>query len=172
MTYLLIFLGFAARLLPHPANLTPVGAIGIFGGAHLPKRLALALPLVALLLSDLVLGFYTWQVMVSVYGGFLVYGLAGLWIRQDYSIKRMVVGTLGASVFFFLLTNAAVWAFTPLYPHTIAGLGASYLAALPFFRNSLLGDFFYTAALFGVYELTHSLRGSTVKLHYDGITKN
>ncbi|MFY9484086.1 MAG: DUF6580 family putative transport protein [Patescibacteria group bacterium] len=154
MTYLLIFLGLAARLLPHSANFTPVGAIGLFGGAQLPKRLALALPLIAVFISDLIIGFYTWQVMLSVYLGFLVYGLAGLWIRQDYSIKRMVAGTLGASVFFFLLTNAAVWAFTPLYPHTLTGLSESYLAALPFFRNSLLGDFFYTGAFFGVYELT------------------
>lgn len=155
MTYLLIILGLAARLLPHPANFTPVGAIGLFGGAQLPKRLALALPLVAVFISDLVIGFYTWQVMVSVYLGFLVYGLAGLWIRQNYSIKRVVAGTLGASVFFFLITNFSVWAFTPLYPKTALGLSESYLAALPFFRNSLIGDFFYTAALFGVYELVN-----------------
>lgn len=154
MAYLLILLGTAARLLPHAANFTPVGAIGLFGGAQLPKRLALALPLVAVFISDLVIGFYTWQVMVSVYLGFLVYGLAGLWIRQDYSMRRVVAGTLGASVFFFLVTNAAVWAFTPLYSKTALGLGESYLAALPFFRNSLLGDMFYTASLFGIYELT------------------
>lgn len=162
MPYLLIFLGIASRLLPHPANFTPVGAVGLFGGVHLPKRLALALPLVVLVLSDLFLGFYTWQVMVSVYLGFLVYGLAGLWIRQSYSIKRIVAATLAASVFFFLLTNAAVWAFTPLYPKTVAGLAESYLAALPFFRNSLLSDVFYTFALFGIHELTRHTKLVTI----------
>lgn len=162
MTYLLIVMATASRLLPHPANFTPVGAVALLGGTYLPKRLALVLPLAVLLLSDLLIGFYTWQVMVSVYLGFLVYGLAGLWIRKNYTIKRLIVATLAASVFFFLLTNAAVWAFTPLYPKTLGGLGASYTMALPFFRNSLLGDIFYTTALFGIYEATTRLKLTSI----------
>lgn len=156
MSYLLIIIGFVARLLPHAANFTPVGAVALFGGAHLPKHLAIALPLGVMALSDLVIGFYTPTVMASVYLGFVVYGLAGLWIRKQYSIKRIMLAALAASIFFFLLTNAAVWAFTPLYPKSGAGLLESYLAALPFFRNSLLGDIFYTVALFGIYQLVNS----------------
>ena len=73
------------------------------------------------------------------------------------------VGALGASVIFFVVTNAAVWAFTPLYAHTLAGLMQSYTMAIPFFKNSLAGDLGYTAVLFGAmelfrYRLTQSVR--------------
>ena len=64
---------------------------------------------------------------------------------------RTVVGTLSGSVLFYLITNYAVWQFTPMYTKTFAGLIQSYIMALPFFRNSLVGNLFYTAVFFSIY---------------------
>lgn len=150
--FILITLGIAARFLPHPANFAPIGAIAIFSGLYLPKKWALALPLAAMFFSDLFIGFYAWPVMVSVYAGFIAIGLIGLAVRQNKKLSTVLGGTILGSVIFYLLTNGAVWAFGSLYPPTLSGLMQSYTMAIPFFRNSLLGDLFYTGALVGAYE--------------------
>ncbi|MCI0658612.1 MAG: hypothetical protein L0170_16285, partial [Acidobacteria bacterium] len=68
MAYLLIALATICRLIPHPPNFTPVLAVALFGGATLPRRAALAIPLLAMLLSDLALGYpFGWMNLV-VYG--------------------------------------------------------------------------------------------------------
>lgn len=153
----LIFLGVSARLLPHPANFAPMGAIAIFSGLILPRRLALWLPLAALLVSDIFLGFYHWPIMLTVYASLLL----TTWISGRLSLKFAPVAglTLLSSIFFFLTTNAAVWGFGTLYTHDLAGLGQSYLMAMPFFRNSLLSDLFFTGLLVGTYFALHSLVG-------------
>lgn len=149
---LLVLLGFAARLLPHPANFAPISAIALFGALYLPKRLAVIVPLAAVVASDLIIGFYSLPIMASVYGSFVLTSLIGLLIRNRRTFGTVVLATLSSSVLFFLITNAAVWAFGTMYPHTGAGLIQSYVMAIPFFRNSLLGDLFYTAVLIGGFE--------------------
>jgi len=149
---ILITLGIAARFLPHPANFAPIGAIAIFSGLYLPKKWALILPLAAMFFSDLFIGFYAWPIMLSVYSGFIIMGLIGLAVRKNKKLSTILGGTILGSVIFYLLTNGAVWAFGSLYPPTAAGLLQSYYMAIPFFRNSLLGDLFYTGILVGAYE--------------------
>jgi len=90
--------------------------------------------------------------MLSVYSGFIIMGLIGLAVRRNKKLSTVLGGTILGSVIFYLLTNGAVWAFGSLYPHTAAGLLQSYYLAIPFFRNSLLGDLFYTGVLVGAYE--------------------
>jgi len=150
--FLLITLGIAARFFPHPANFAPIGAIAIFSGIYLPKKWAIALPLAAMFFSDIFIGFYAWPIMLSVYGGFVVMGLIGLLVRRNKKLSTVLGGTILGSVIFFLVTNGAVWAFGTLYAHNLAGLMQSYIMAIPFFRNSLLGDLFYTGILVGAYE--------------------
>jgi hypothetical protein len=153
----LIILGIAARFLPHPANFAPIGAIAIFSGIYLPKKLAIILPLAAMFFSDIFIGFYSLPIMLSVYVGFVIIGLIGLAVRKNKKLSTVLGGTILGSVIFYLLTNAAVWAFGALYPHTVAGLMQSYYLAIPFFRNSLLGDLFYTGVLVGAYEVSLAL---------------
>lgn len=153
MSYLFIFLGAALRFIPHAANFAPIGAMALFGGARLNKKYALILPLVAMIISDYFIGFYSWQIMVSVYASFLIYGLLGLWARKNESWAKLGAAALAGSVLFFLITNGAVWAFGSMYPHTFGGLLACYAAGLPFFRGTILGDIFYAAVFFGAYEL-------------------
>ena len=150
--FILIILGIAARFLPHPANFAPIGAIAIFSGLYLPKKWALILPLAAMFFSDLFIGFYAPPIMLSVYASLIAMGLIGLAIRQNKKLSTILGGTILGSVIFYLATNGAVWAFGSLYPHTAAGLINSYTMAIPFFKNSLLGDLFYTGALVGAYE--------------------
>ncbi len=161
--FILIALGVSARLLPHPANFAPIAAIALFSGLYLPKRLAIIVPATALLLSDIVLGFYTWQVVVSVYACFALTGIMGLRLAKQKNFTTIALGTILASIIFFLVTNWAVWAFGTMYPHTTTGLMQSYIMALPFFRNSLLGDIFYTTVLVGSMELIQKISLSKIK---------
>lgn len=155
LPFAFIIIGVVARLLPHAPNVAPVTAMALYGGAMLSRRYAFAFPLLAMIIGDSIIGFYTAGIMAAVYGSFIISGAIGLWIRRQRSARRIAFGTLAASVQFFLLTNFAVWLFGQgtFYPHTWAGLSAAYVAALPFFRNTLAGDALYAAAFFGLTAL-------------------
>ena len=142
----------ASRLVPHPWNLTSIAAVALFGGAYFDdRRLAFAAPLGALLLADLVLGFY--RGMPVVYGSFALIVGIGLWLRPRRQPALIAAAAVTSSLLFFVLTNLGVWAFGHMYPKTAAGLIACYTAALPFFRNTLEGDLLYTLVLFGGFAL-------------------
>lgn len=157
---ILIVFAFVLRLLPHPPNFAPIGALALFGGLYLPRRFSLLIPAGAMLLSDALIGFYTWQIMLAVYGSFALTGIIGLLVRRHKNFFTVAAGTLSGSIFFFLITNGAVWAFGSMYPQTLSGLLESYTMALPFFRNSLAGDIFYVGLLIGGYELVRTLTKS------------
>lgn len=150
---LLIILGTAARLVPHPANFTPIAAIAMFGGIYLEKKWALILPVAAMFASDMFIGFYSRPIMLSVYAGFVITGLIGLSVRKNKKFRTILGGTLLGSIIFFILTNFAVWAFGTMYVHSFTGLLNCFTMALPFFRNSLAGDMFYTGVLVGGMEI-------------------
>ncbi len=145
-----------SRLIPHAPNIVPIGALMLFGGVYLPKKL-LWLPLLALFISDYFIGFYGTD-MFYVYGSFVLVGLIGLWLRSHKKPIMVIGSTLTSSILFFLITNFGVWA-PPnnWYPHTLDGLIQSYTLALPFFRNSLIGDLGYTILLFGGYEIVYGI---------------
>lgn len=152
MTYFLIIAAAILRLIPHAPNFAPITAIGLFSGTYLNKKAAVAVPLVAMLVSDYFIGFYSLPIMISVYASFAISGLLGVWLRKRKNLTNVISASLVASIQFYLITNFAVWAFGTMYPHTGHGLLASYINALPFFRNTLLGDFFYVGVMFGLYE--------------------
>lgn len=175
--FLLFAAGFAGRLLPHPPNFTPLGGIALFGAAVLGRRwLALLLPFAVLYASDLVINnvvyaeyypTFTWSIHWPVYLGFaLVVGL-GFWQLRDRKAgpRRLALTAIGGSTLFYLLTNYFSWYYDPtnLYADGPAGLLASYVAALPFFFNSLLGDLFFTGVLFGGYGYYRSVHPATVR---------
>ena len=143
----------AMRLAPHPPNFTPIGAMALFSGAYLGRRgaIALAAPLGALLLSDLVLGFYAG--MATVYFSTALVVLIGWLALQRRSPIRIAGAALASSVVFFVLTNFGMWLSSGYYPLTLAGLQACYVAAIPFFQNSVAGDLFFSAVLFGGFAL-------------------
>lgn len=148
-----------ARMLPHPPNVTPIAAMALFGGAYLCNRkLAFLLPLSAMFLSDLGL----WalrqvplpgQESLWVYASFSLTVCLGLLLRQHRHALPIAGATLAGAVLFYLVTNFGVWAAGALYPRTAAGLLQCYAAAIPFFRNMLVGDACYVALLFGGFAL-------------------
>ncbi|MBI2018635.1 hypothetical protein HYS96_02905 [Candidatus Daviesbacteria bacterium] len=156
LSMIIVVFGVLSRLIPHAPNFVPIGALMLFGGAYLPKKL-LWLPLLALFISDYFIGFYGTD-MVYVYGSFALVGLIGLWLRTHKTPHFVLGGAFFSSVLFFIITNFGVWA-PPnnWYPHNLSGLLQSYIMAIPFFRNSLIGDLGYTILLFGGYELTQRL---------------
>jgi hypothetical protein len=146
----------ALRLVPHPPNFTPIGAMALFSGAYLSRRgLAFVAPLAALLLSDLVLGFYAG--MSFVYASVALTVLIGWWVSSRRTVLRVAAGALAGSVSFFVITNFGMWLFSGFYPRTSAGLAACFVAAIPFFQNSVAGDLFYAALLFGGFALAERL---------------
>lgn len=139
------------RLLPHPANFAPMAAIAIFGGAVLPRRLAVWVPLTAMAISDLIIGFY--DIMPVVWACFALIAVGSNYLLQKRTFRRGLAITLAASLFFFVVTNFAVWAASGMYAHTWSGLVQCYAMALPFFRATLLSDLLYTGTLFGVHAV-------------------
>jgi len=154
---ILISLALISRLMPHPWNFTPIGAIALFSGFYFGKRYAFALPILAMLSSDIFLGFYSWKLMILVYGSLLLYVALGFWLKKHKKWYTVLGSSLLCSVLFFLITNFAVWAFTPWYPKIFSGLIQCYIMAIPFFRNTLLGDLFYVTTFFGAYEIAKVL---------------
>jgi len=148
------------RLVPHPPNFAPVGAVALFGGARLRGWQAYVVPLLAMAITDPIVsrmaGYpaYHWSTLV-IYGSFLISVLLGrVFLRNSSNPTRIIAVVLAGSVQFYLLTNFYEWlASSTLYPHTWSGLVECYTAALPFFGRTILGDLFYSGVLFSAYAL-------------------
>jgi hypothetical protein len=154
-----VFAAALTRLVPHPPNFTGVMALALFSGAMLPRRaLAFVAPMAAMLATDLVIGFHA--SMAFVYLGVALVVALGWLVASRRSALAVAAAALTGSIAFFLLTNFGVWAIGTMYPHDSAGLWGCYVAALPFFRNELLGDLFYSALLFGGFALAERLAPS------------
>jgi drug/metabolite transporter (DMT)-like permease len=151
----IVGLAALSRLLPHPPNVTPIAAMALFAGAHFrDRKVAFLLPIAAMFLSDLALGFAVYGATLlksqpAVYLSMLITVVIGRLIRNKRSVSKIAAATFANAVIFYVVTNFSVWAGDPLYPKTWTGLIACYTAALPFFRNSLIGDFSFVAVLFG-----------------------
>src|SRR6185369_2762697 len=144
LPYLFILFGAVLRVVPHVANFAPIGAMALFGGVYLKdKKTALLVPLAAMMISDIFIGFDSIQSRLVIYGSFLLISLIGILIRNHKNVFTVVGGSILGSTTFYLITNL-VWLYpSKMYPHTWAGQIASYTNALPFFRPTLLGDLFY-----------------------------
>lgn len=149
LAIILIVIGAVFRLVPHPWNFAPVGAIALYGGAMLGRRTAFVVPMLVMLLSDVLLGFYFLPLMASVYLCFGATVLIGRWIRRGVNVRRVLTGSLAASLLFFLVTNFTGWAFGHGHIPGVGTLSESYINAIPFFRNTVLSDLFYSGIFFG-----------------------
>ncbi len=153
----LVALCTVMRVLPHPWNLTPVGATALFSGACFDRRRwSFLVPLAAMFISDTALQLFTGHgyhdLMPVVYATFAVIVVMGIAVRtRRNSALAVAAGAAGGSTIFYIVTNFAMWMTSPVYPKTIAGLVACYVAAIPFFGTMLIGDLLYSALLFGTF---------------------
>ncbi len=153
----LMLFGGTMRLLPHLPNVTPLTAIALLSGSVLPRKLSLWVPVLTMIVSDAFIGFYG-PTMFITWGCFAVIALtSSLWFRQP-RLGRGILLCCAASVFFYLVTNFAVWVFSGMYAHSWSGLAVCYEVALPFFRNMILGDLFFCGFLYGCYAYVQSRR--------------
>lgn len=168
---IIIFALALSRLLPHMPNFAPITAMALFGAVYLSGRYAFIIPLTAMLISDYLLlyvspfssAMFNFSQIYSplslfhstlpvVYGSFLISGMVGLWLKNHKTPVYIVLAAAFCSIQFFLLSNGAAW-MAGMYDRSIIGLWEAYVAGIPFFQGTLLGDFFYTTLLFGAYEL-------------------
>ena len=146
ITAIIIFTAFT-RLVPHPPNFTPIIAMGLFGGAYLKdRRIALIIPLLAMIAADMFLGFH--GTMLWVYGSLIFITMMGMLLKNRTTLINCTAATIGGSLLFFLLTNLGVWISSGFYPKSATGLLTCYSMALPFFGNTLAGAVFYCAVMF------------------------
>ncbi|MGD8307742.1 MAG: hypothetical protein PVF17_13875 [Ignavibacteria bacterium] len=140
------------RLIPHPPNFAPIAAMALFGGAYFNKKWAAFLvPLLAMFVTDIIIGFHAtvWAVYISFA---LIVGIGMMMIKQK-KVTNIILASISSSVLFFVITNFGLWISTPYYEKTGTGLAACFTAAIPFFHYTLLGDLFFVALMFGIYEL-------------------
>ena len=148
----LIVLAVITRLLPHPPNVAPITAIALFGGSRFDNKwIGFSLPLLCMFLSDLFLGFH--GTIYWVYGSLLLVVILGMLLINKVNIKNCAAAAFSGSFLFFLITNFGVWLSSPYYTKNIEGILSCYTLALPFLGNTLAGSLFYSAVMFGGYEL-------------------
>ncbi len=132
------------RLIPHPPNVAPITALALFSGASFRNKwFSIVFPLIAMLLSDIVLGFST--ISLWVYSAFILITMFS-WVTKELKWTSVLI----SSLIFFIVSNFGVWVLS--YPHTIEGLITCYTMAIPFFGYSILGDMAWSLILFGLYE--------------------
>ena len=160
MKFILILIAIVAlgRILFHPFNFTPIGAIALFAGTYITdKRKAFLVPLITLLISDLIIeltggkGFY--PDMIFVYGSFALITSIGFLLRGKEQRQTIMVASLVSSLLFFFVTNFGTWLMWDIYPKTGTGLLTCYIAGIPFFKGTVMGDLFYNIILFSSYAI-------------------
>ena len=151
---LFVVVAIIFRLVPHIPNVTPITAAALFSGVYFTnKKYAFIFPVLAMFLSDLFLGFS--GITLFVYAAFILVSYIGL-TSKKISIKTILL----SSISFFIITNFGVWLLG--YPKSFAGFVECYTLAIPFFRNSLIGDFVYSGILFFGFQFVSSRYLKTV----------
>jgi hypothetical protein len=161
---LIILLAVFTRLIPHAPNFAPIGGLALFSGANFKSRITLFMPLAAMFLSDIFLGFH--KTIPYVYVSFIIIALIGRLIKKN-QWQSLFKASLISSILFFLITNFGVWATGTMYQKNLNGLVQCYGFGVPFFRNTLISDLFYTFTFFYGYQFlsNFSFKKLLSKLH-------
>ncbi len=154
-TVLVIIAAFSRLIIDIP-NVSPIMALSLFAGAYfLNKKFAIVIPIAAMLLSDVFLGFHS--MIWAVYLSFVFAVLIGYLISRKVSFIKVFFSSLAGSIIFFIITNFAYWLMFNDYTRDMSGLILCYEMAIPFFRNTLLSDMGFSLAIFGSYALAGKL---------------
>lgn len=146
-----VAVAFILRLLKLVPNFMPMGALALWCGLYLRTKWSFFIPLLVMVISDTVIGWHS--LVFFTWGSILLYQLFGWLAGKERRALKILGASLAGSVTFFLVTNFAVWAFTPMYARTLTGLIQCFYMALPFFRNTLIGDMIYISFFVGSFEM-------------------
>ncbi len=166
-----MILSIVARSLPHIPNFAPIAAIALFSGAYfLQRKWAFAITFLALFASDFALQIQYWMGtrdfagfypnMIFVYGAIAMVLGIGFLLKNKVSALNVLGGAIGGSVLFYIVSNFGVWLLGTMYSKSFAGLIECYVAGIPFYRGTILGDVIYSAILFGAFELILQAKSS------------
>ena len=160
LAYILIVFAIFFRLAPHAPNFVPIIAIAMFAGAYLPKKKALFVPLLIMIISDLVIGLHS--AVAFTWGAMLLCGFIGIKLRNNVKASSVMGYTLLSAVAFFIISNLGVW--LVWYTPTFSGLTTCFVKAIPFFRSTLLVNGICVCVMFGLQEgLSYIMRKSQIK---------
>ena len=153
----LTLMGALLRLIPHLPNMSPVGGFSLFAGARLRGWQAYSIPLIIIVVTDPIMGrifgYPSYTIVTPfVCGSFLVNVWIGSHLRRTENPWRIGGAALLGSVHFFLISNFGLWVSgISVFPLTLSGLMACYLAGLPYFGRSMTSDVAYAGLLFGLH---------------------
>ena len=148
---LITILAFS-RLIPHPPNFTPLLGMAVFSGVIFDRKIfAFVVPLVAMLLSDLVIGFHS--SMPIIYFAIMLNVGVGFLLVSKFSYLKSILALVSGALIFFIVTNFAVWLGSGMYSEDLNGLISCYIMALPFFQNTLLSSLVYGLGAFYLFDL-------------------
>ncbi len=176
MVYLIVVLAALARFIPHPPDFSPVYAALLFGGACLRKRDSIWFPVAVLAVGDVLLNLTIYHTSFAAaqtldWAGFAAVALIGWELRKRISPVTVVAGSLAGATVFFVISNIAVWLGGGMYPVTTGGLTACFVAALPFFGDTLLSAILFSGVLFGAYEFYRRKAESRKLIHAAASTR-
>ena len=148
---LIVLLAFS-RLIPHPPNFTPILGMAIFSGAIINRKfVAYLVPLAAMLLSDLYLGFHSG--MPIIYFTLAICVLIGTFIESKVTILNSILVITGGVLVFYVITNFAVWYGSGMYENSLSGLITCYVMGLPFLQNTFISSLIYGMGALLIYEV-------------------
>lgn len=160
----LIIVSALYRLFPHPYNFAPITGMALLAGSYLKSKkvFAILIPLIALFVSDVILnntlyrafydidGFILFRpYMIATYFSLICIVLVGSVVNK-LKFFHILGASLFSSVLFFVITNFSSWLEIAIYPKNLAGLTECFIAGLPFFPFTVLGDLVFSLSLFGI----------------------
>ena len=145
----IISFGILSRLIVHTPNFTPILSMALLAGIYLKGRQAVVVPLVLMVISDFLIGFYGKE-MLFTWAAIMLVSLVGVWLKAKKSLATVLGGSIGSALVFFIVSNLGSW--LTLYPHTVKGLQQCYIMAIPFFRSSLISTVAYSLVFYAGYE--------------------
>lgn len=165
---LFILFGAISRFFTFLPNFSALESLALFGGAYIAMRyVAILIPLAAMFLSDLVINntiarpFFPDHEGLVIFSDYMIWNtlaiilivLFGSVFLKKMNLFRGVFGIIGATAIFWIISNIGAWLSSGLFPLTFSGMIDNFIFALPFLKNSLLGNFAFGTILFGSYEL-------------------
>ena len=133
----LIIVASILRLIPHPPNMTPIVGMSVLSVSYFNHRLMqFGFPLFIMLITDAIIGFH--PLMPNVYVAIILSGLSGYILKKRPSFVNMIGASFVSSILFFVITNMGVWFTGTMYAKTFSGLTTCFIAALPFFHNTVI----------------------------------
>ena len=150
---LIVILAFS-RIIPHPANFTPILGMAVFAGTVFDRKIfSFLIPLLAMILSDLFLGFHSG--IVIIYFAICLNVAIGIYFINKISYFKILVSLVSGSLVFFIITNFAVWFSSGMYAYSLEGLLTCYTMALPFLQNTIISTILYGVGAFFIFELSN-----------------